>query len=188
MATFTQAIGASTDDAQEQAGTTTVALANSTATAANHYIGLRYTNVTIPAGSVISAATLDIDCPSTSFDDPDVDIYCEAADSAATFSTAANDISSRAATTASTAWTATTIGTGLETTPDFAGAVQEVISRGGWASGNALAVIMKGRSASCNIRMRAIDGATGTYPTITITYTTPTGQTIKAHYYRQLAS
>lgn len=171
MATFSATIIASADDAQEQAGTVVIANANNTATAATHYLGFRFQNVTIPAGSTISAATLDVETTSVSFDDPDFNIHCENVDDAATFTNAANNISSRTLTTANTVWTATSIGVGVRTSPDFASAVQEVIDRAGWASGNDLNVILDGRSASTNLRVRAYDGGTGTYPTLNITYT-----------------
>jgi hypothetical protein len=168
---FNAAIAASADDAQQ--ATTTVAITGVTiiVDGAGNWLGFRFQNVTIPQGSAINAATMSVYVQSGATDDPDVDIYCEAADNAATFAATANNISNRARTTAKTNWTAANIGTAWRTTPDFAAVVQEVTDRAGWASGNALAVIFDGLSASA-LRVRAYDNG-AEYATITIDYTAP---------------
>jgi hypothetical protein len=73
----------------------------------------------------------------------------QAADSAATFTTAGFGISSRPRTSASVSWAAPewlVFGeAGLrQRTPNLSSLLQEVVSRPGWASGNALALIVTG--------------------------------------------
>lgn len=174
MPTFTATVNASANDADQAGSTMDITGSALNANSATQYVGYRFTNVTIPAGSTITAATLNVEVYSGSYDDPDVTIYADDSDSAAAFTTTANDISGRTQTTATTAWNATAIGTGIKTTPDFKTSVQEVIDRAGWASGNAMAIIYKGNSGSA-IRTRAWDAGTGSPAEISITYTAPAG-------------
>lgn len=188
MATYSATITASSDDAAQAAGTVDLTGVQLNANAATHYIGGRFLNVTIPPGSTINTATLDVYITSGSFDDPDVTIYAHDTDDAATFTTTTNDISNRTATTATTIWTATALGVGADTSPDFAAVIQEVIDRAGWSSGNDIAIILKGNSGSSNFRVRAYDDGGGSYMTLNINYTAPAagGQPPRTmHQFRQ---
>ena len=173
MATFNTSVAASSDDARQSGGSGTMNLTGSTINsgATNTWIGLRFTNVTIPAGSTINSAYISV--RTTTEDDPDLDIYGEDTDDAATFTTTNNDISGRTLTTAKVNWTATNIGTATWcNSPDIATVIQEIIDRAGWSSGNDIAIILDTLSASGMI-IRAYDGGTGDYPSITIDYTAP---------------
>lgn len=190
MATFSATISQSSDDALQDGTSVSLTGTTPTVNATNRYLGLRWLNVTIPPGSTINTASITFSIPSAANDDPDLDIWGHDTDDAPTFTTTNNDISSRTPTTATVTWTATGIGTGLKTSPDLAAIFQEIIDRPGWASGNDIAVICKGRSSN-SFRTDAFDGSTGNYPTVNIDYTTPSGGTtmpIFAHYYRQLAN
>lgn len=104
--------------------------------------GYRFTDVKIPKGAVITKAALTLAYNWRS-GPADTVIYGEASDNAAAFSAAGSDISSRAKTSASTAWTAmpeAAWGTRFES-PDISGVIQEVVNRNGWSSGNSLAVL-----------------------------------------------
>ena len=171
MATYSASTAASTDDGQEAAGTVSLGGSNINANSASQYIGLRFLNVTIPNAATIDAASLDLYFVSTSFDDPDVTIYAEATDDAATFTTTTNDMSGRASTTATVNWTASSLGTGIKTTPSIATIIQEIVNRAGWVSGNDIALLLKGNGSSSFIRVRAYDDGGGAYPTLNITYT-----------------
>lgn len=121
--------------------------------------GFRYTNVTIPAGATIESATTDIYVITN--DDPNLNIYAEAVDNAVNFSTDA-DVTDRATTTASAQWTDTAIGTGFITSPDFTAVIQEIVDRGGWASGQSIVLLLKGRNDALGLfRSRTWDDTTG---------------------------
>ena len=75
MSTYSATISASGDDARETGGSVNLTGANVTFQANNHYGGLRFVNVTIPAGSTINSAGLTVILPSASFDDPDLTIW-----------------------------------------------------------------------------------------------------------------
>lgn len=177
MTVFAKAIAAGSDDARQNV--TTMDLTNAFTVSiinATDYAGFRFTNVTIPQGSTINSATLNTYLSSSSFDDIDARIYCQDIDDAGTFTSAASDISNRTPTTAYTAWQVTNMGVGWETSPDFAAAVQEVIERPGWASGNDLAVILDNQTA-VDCRFRSYEYSVNAWGdnrdavTITIDYT-----------------
>ncbi len=190
MATYSASIAASTDDADQGGSTVDTTGTTLNANNSNQYIGLRFTSVTIPSGSTITAATLDLDIQSASYDDPDTTIYGDDTDNASTFTTASNNISGRTATTASVTWTASNIGAGVKPTPDIATVIQEIIDRAGWSSGNALALIIKGNGTTSFLRTRAYDG-TGSPAKLNVTYTTGGGSgqpTRTLHQFRQRTS
>jgi len=179
MATFNATIVASSDDARESAGTMNLTGANITISANSIYAGLRFLNVTIPPGSTVTAATLSLNISSLTYDDIDLDMYAEDTDDAGTFTTAASNVSGRTLTTATVQWIEGSAGAGVQVSPDISTIIQEVIDRGGWASGNDIAIILRGRTNDC--RFEAIDGASGTYSTLDITYTAPGGSGVPKH-------
>ncbi len=174
MSIYNATITASSDDARETGGSVALTGANITFQANNHYGGLRFVNVTIPQGSTINSATLTVTLPSGSFDDPNLTIWAHDTDDAPTFTTGASDVSGRAATTATTTWAATNLGTGAKTSPSLAGVIQEIINRPGWAGGNDLALILKGNATDA-FRFNAQDGGGADYATLNIDYTTGGG-------------
>jgi hypothetical protein len=151
-------VSASSDDARESgAGAVSITVTIMTMNSGNAWMGWRFLNVTIPQAAVINSATLQLFVDSTSTDDPDGDIYGNDVDSAATFTTASNDISGRALTTAKTTWTATGVGGGaFISAPSVTSVVQEIIDRGSWASGNNLALLYDALTGS-GFSVRAYD-------------------------------
>ena len=100
----------------------------------------RFLNVTIPPGSTITDAKLTLTAYGTSSAQPSLRIACIDEDDTATFSTQADadgrDVTSETVDWTPDAWTEHN----PYDTPDLANSIQEVIDRGGWASGQALAV------------------------------------------------
>ena len=174
MAVFTQTISNANYDSSQYGEPAAASLTtNPVAISAGTRSGLFYfTNVTIANGSTVSSATMTVYVVNTSNDDPNLDIYCDDVDNSAAPSTASNDISGRTKTTAKATWNATGVGAGTVTTPDFATAVQEVVQRAGWSSGNALGVIFDGLAAT-SFQYYTTEQGSGFEPTISITYTPP---------------
>jgi len=169
MAIFNTAIAASSDDAAEYAGTVTL---NGTGIGfyySDYYGGFRFTSVTIPQGATIDSATLTLTVASTSNDNPNLSIAGQAIDNAPTFATSSNNITTRTKTTASVSWNGTDIGTGAKDSPDIKSVIQEIINRPGWASGNSLALLVRGTTTS-NFTVRAYDFGSA-FPALTIDYT-----------------
>lgn len=171
MTTLNLQVAASSDDAR-QAATTVVTLNSvSIAMSANGiWGGLRFLNVTIPPGSTINTAVLQLNVVNTSNDDPNLDIYGEDVDDATTYLAVDNDIGGRTRTTAKTTWNATGVGAGFVASPDFAAVIQEIIDRPGWASGNDISIILDGL-ASTTFQFRTYDNAVGDGAKLDIDYT-----------------
>jgi len=107
--------------------------------------GLRFQSVTIPKGAIIETAYIEVTShePKTVEDVAKLTISAEATDNAATF-TMENLITARTKTTASVKWDVAETW-GLWTTqnsPELKSIVQEIVSRSGWVSGNAIAFIV----------------------------------------------
>lgn len=172
MAIFNASIITGNDDGREGSGGGMNRGANEIIVSSGFpYGGLRFQDVTIPAGSTINSATLDIYVYGASFDDPDLDIHLQAIDDAPTLDAASNYLSTRPLTSAKTQWTASSVGTGVKTSPSFAAAVAEVIDRVGWASGQSILAVLKHRGGG-EVRFYSYDNGS-LYASITIDYTPP---------------
>jgi hypothetical protein len=164
-------VGASSDDAFQAAPTSTAVINGSSILidAINEYGGWRFTNVTIAQGATINSATLTLNLTQATNDSPALDIYCEDVDDAATFAAASNNLSNRTLTTAKTDWDGTDLGTG-DKIVSITSAVQEVIDRAGWVSGNDLNVIAVGQTGTA-VRINTWDNSTSLCARLDIDYT-----------------
>jgi hypothetical protein len=173
MATFSASIAATNDDAQETGGTMLLSSTSLNAGATNQYIGLHFPNVTIPQGSTISTAVLTCYIVNTSYDDPDTTIYGDDADDSAALSSTSYDISSRTPTTATVAYSGSSLGAGFKDTPDIKTVIQEITDRSGWAGGNAMTLIFVGASAGSLYRIRPYENNSSQAASLAVTYTAP---------------
>ena len=136
-------------------------------------VGLRF-DLAVPQGAVITDARIQFKADEAQSEATALRIVTEAVDSAAVFTTATRDLSSRVRSVLEVPWqpAAWTVGeaTGAQRTPNLAGIVQEVVSRPGWASGNAIAFLVSGtghRTAD------AQDKAGGSPAVLTVQFLTP---------------
>jgi uncharacterized protein YjdB/PKD repeat protein len=137
-------------------------------------VGMRFAGLAIPQDASISAAYVRFQVDETRSVATFLAIEGEAADDAVTFGGGALDISSRTRTNASVPWEPppwSSIGeAGLDQrTPDIAAVVQEVVSRPGWSSGNALVLIITG---SGKRTAEAWDGVPAAAPLLHVEYLT----------------
>ncbi|MGD8616906.1 MAG: alkaline phosphatase D family protein, partial [Gammaproteobacteria bacterium] len=146
-------ISASRDDAEEKSDGNMVKASSDLELVIdrgdNQTVGMRFTSVAIPQGATIRNASIQFTVDEPTTQATALTIVGEASDSAARFSSTPFDISSRSQTTAAVAWVPppwTTVGSvGTEQrTPDLAAVIQEIVSRPGWSSGNALVIIITG--------------------------------------------
>lgn len=112
-------------------------------------MGFRFTGVTIPAGAIITGAWLQFTADETHSEATTLTIRGEAVDNSAQFQNASFTVSSRTRTTASVnwnvpAWSVLQQKSDAQKSSDIKTVIQEIVSRGGWASGNALSVIING--------------------------------------------
>jgi RHS repeat-associated protein len=183
--TLTVQVAASSDDVNEVGGALdpiypptygSVWIGNGGDTSGS-YTGLRFTNVTIPAGATITSAHLEVYSVQDQWIGVNLVLAAEAAGNSPTFS-ASHKPSQRVLTAAqvshssSTQWLANT----WYSLDEMAGVVQEVVNRGDWASGNSLSIILKGTGSAYGRKfVRSFDGSAANAPKLVITYTTPGG-------------
>lgn len=132
--------------------------------------GVRFTSVTIPKAATISSADFSMVADATYSASPnviDLIVCCQAADNAGALATSGStdlDGATRPGTTADSTWTVTTMTAGTRYTVSITSAVQEVINRAGWASGNAIVVLIDTK-ATCTLGewndFRAFNHASG---------------------------
>ena len=112
-------------------------------------VGLRFEGLGIPRGATITKAYVQFQTDLASTGPASLTVAGQAADNPATFTSAIGNVSSRPRTSATVGWTPPdwpTVGArdAAQRTPDLAKVVQEIVSRPGWAGGNALALIITG--------------------------------------------
>jgi hypothetical protein len=139
-------VGASSDDAEESdAGV--MELGSFDLDLGQKPVAARFTGLSIPPGSTIVNAYLQLEAEAADSITTTVTIYGEAIDDAPTFTAEDFNISSRAKTTAAVGWdvpewpTAGDAGPDQKS-PDIAAIIQEIVDRPGWVSGNALVLIL----------------------------------------------
>jgi hypothetical protein len=146
-------VRASADDAEErssgQVSLTSGDLNLGQEDSAVQTVGLRFTGVTVPRGSTITNAYVQFETDEVKSATSSLVVRGQAADNPTTFTTATRNISSRASTAATVAWNPPswpTVGarTAAQRTPNLAPVVQELVSRPGWGSGNAVVLIVTG--------------------------------------------
>jgi hypothetical protein len=110
--------------------------------------GLRFTGVTVPSGATITNAYVQFQADEAGAVATNLTIAGQAADNPPGFTTAANNVSARPRTTAAVGWVPAAWASGArgadQRTTNLAPVVQEIVSRPGWASGNALVLVVTG--------------------------------------------
>lgn len=184
LTTVSARIRTARDDAEEASGTTgamalyadrlTLGQEGSTTTAGARTVGLRFKTLPVPPGVYITDASiafesLSAELPSSGSEPAGLWIRGQGSDDAATFSSAAYDISTRARTAAGVYWTPqpTSLGGLVGATTDLSPVVQAIVERDGWASGNAMAFIIEGDGA---YSAKSYDKKAKHAPALTIEY------------------
>ena len=152
-------------------------------------IGLRFANLAIPQGAVITSAYVQFTADNTNDEETHLTIQAEATDNAETFAQTAFSVSSRPTGLAKVEWSPAPWTTSYSPTADMAlvrgeaqktaniaSIVQEVVNRNGWVSGNALSLIITGTGER---EAESFEGANGDHAngdlaaTIIVNYTLP---------------
>ena len=111
--------------------------------------GLRFQNITIPSGSVITNAYIQFTVDEATSGDANLFIRGEDVNNSAAFSTASANLSQRSTTSATIGWNPVAWqvigGAGIkQRTPNISSIINEIISRPGYASGNAISIFIGG--------------------------------------------
>lgn len=109
-------------------------------------VGIRFRNLQIPPGATITDAWLEFEVDETSTGSSNLTVRGERSINAQAFTNAAFDLTSRTLTSASAAWSPPgwTSVSSKQQTPSLAAVVQEIVSLGGWQSGNAMVLTVSG--------------------------------------------
>jgi len=153
--TITSQVSSGNDDAEERVSDGSMDLTSSDLEiisdgGSDQLIGIRFQGLGIPQGTTILSASIQFTTDETDSGSTSVTIRGEDEDNADVFSSADDDISDRTLTTASVTWNSipawNTVGQSgtNQQTPDLTSIVQEIVNRGGWTSGNAMAFIING--------------------------------------------
>ena len=147
--------GASTDDAEENKSGGAIDLTSSDLELVqdggkNQWVGMRFRDVALPPRAVITRAYIQFTVDEAQSNSTSVTLYGQAADNPAAFAATTANISARPRTAATVAWNNipawNTLGAAGndQRTPDLKAIVQEIVNRPGWASGNALVMMLDG--------------------------------------------
>jgi hypothetical protein len=108
------------------------------------FIGLRFQDLSIPQGAIITKAYLQFTAERTDTFTARAEFYGEDVDDANQFTPYTTDISGRQQTTASVSWIPEGwLKDSLYNSPELKNIVHEIVNRSGWVSGNNLAVLIK---------------------------------------------
>lgn len=180
-------ISSSTDDAEERGPNATsnvggmdltstdLEFANDGGTG-DQYLGMRFTNVSIPKGSIILKAYIQFTVDEMDNLPGSIILKIEDAVNPTTFTTTNFNISSRNVLPDSVIWANipnwTVAGdAGLDQqTPGIAALIQAIVNKSAWQSGNALSIIAKGTGERT---AEAYDGSTTQAPNLVIEYVAP---------------
>lgn len=135
-------------------------------------VGLRFTNLVIPAGSVIESATIQFTVDETDSGSADLLISAQADGNPGSFTSSSGNISSRVAGSSQVAWQPpawSSVGAAGsdQRTPDLSALLQEVVDRGDWQSGNAVVFLIEG---SGERTAEAYEGSSSAAPLLTVTF------------------
>ena len=175
-------VAASSDDAEERASGA-MSLNSSdlelTSDGSNiQTVGMRFNGVTIPAGATITNATIQFQADELNSGATSLTIKGEKSENAFTFIKANGNITDRSLTTASVLWSPvpwTEVGRAGpdQQTPDIKSVIQEIVNLPGWASGNSLAVIIKGTGERT---AESFDGVSSAAPKLHVEFSTGQAQ------------
>ena len=135
-------------------------------------VGIRFDGVALPNGATVVDAWVQFQVDETASGSVALNIRGQADDDAATFTSSSGNVSSRPTTLATVAWSPApwiTVGDAGpdQRTPNVSGVIQEIVSRPGWTSGNALAVVLTGNGRRV---AESYDGSASGAPLLHVEY------------------
>jgi hypothetical protein len=140
----------------------------------NQVIGLRFNGLPVPQGAIVTSAAIQFTADESQSEATALTIAIGAADHAAPFTETANDLGARPRAPLAVPWVpgAWTAGqsSSAQLTPDLAELVEQVLSRPGWAPGNAMAFLITGTGQRT---AESFDKSGASPARLTIDYTTP---------------
>lgn len=182
---ITRQISQSSDDAEQTVSSGAMSLTGNTLSipqegSTDQLVGLRFQNLTIPQGAVITSAQIQFTANNNQTSSTvNVTVRGQAADNPGTFTTGNNNLGGRSTTSSSVAWSnipgwsSNEVGSDT-TTPNLSSIVQEIVNRAGWASGNSMVFVLSENSGNTSQRDAfSFDNSSANAATLTVTYGYP---------------
>ncbi|CAN5305821.1 hypothetical protein BH23BAC1_BH23BAC1_24000 [soil metagenome] len=152
---FTKGVISGTDDVEEfssgivYSNSSDLDLVFDNATSGNQTVGIRFTNIPIPANAIITKAYIQFKSIEETSGTCNLTIEGQAIDHAPAFTTINYNVSSRSRTTTKInwsppAWNLINESEEPQATPEIKNILQEIVNRRGWRSGNAMVFIITG--------------------------------------------
>ena len=135
-------------------------------------VGLRFTEVGIPQGAVITGAVLEVDAQESNNSSSSITVWADDSESADAFSTSNGDLTNRVRTDATVSydpgrWTA---GETYESA-DLSSVIQEVVNRDDWCGGNDMALLLSGTNPRTFLSQEGVaELGAGDTATLRLTY------------------
>jgi len=185
QSTITVRVNSSTDDAEEAVGngdmydnSSDLEMSFDDFVSDDQLVGMRFTNVSIPAGATLLNAYIQFQVDEDKMNDPcNLNISAEKSVNPGTYTTTSFDISGRTYFNNSiawdpAAWPASSVGNqGLaQRTSDILPLVDSIINQPGWSNGNAMAFMVSGTGTRT---AESFDGDASGAPMLVIQYTMP---------------
>jgi 2',3'-cyclic-nucleotide 2'-phosphodiesterase (5'-nucleotidase family) len=181
--TFSVRVNSSTDDAEEAAGNGTMydnssdlELVFDSFVNDDQLIGMRFTNISIPANATIINAYIQFEVDELKSNDPcQLSVFVEDNVNPGTYATTAFNISNRTYINDSVIWNpAAWLNVDdqgpAQRTPNLAPLVDSILNKSGWTNGNAMAFMIKGTGTRT---AESYDGQASAAPMLVIEYTLP---------------
>ncbi len=174
---FIKQVQTGADDATQQGST--LSLNNSLVEIGgdtNYYAGYRFTGVSIPQGSLVEQAYIEVYIPNNTWTGLSYEGYAENSANSAPFSSSAL-LSNRVAATIKIPHTSDVnwLGGNWRKLPIFTASAQEVISRPDWQSGNAMTILLRGMGGMyAKKATRSFEGNAAQAARLTIEYVAST--------------
>jgi len=169
-------VATSSDDAEQKTTNNSVRINSSdlelvTDKAIVQVVGMRFTDISIPNGAMITNAYVQFQAAKTDSVATSLTLRGQASDNAPTFTTATSNISSRPLTAASVPWTPAAWTQGAQgpaqRTPDLSAVLQELVDRAAWSPGNAVVLIVSGTGVR---RANSFDAGAALAPVLHLEY------------------
>lgn len=143
-----------------------------------YHTAYRFTNVTVPPGATITSATLEFYSQVGSSGTVTVHLHAEAANNPGAFELYNHDVKTIIdggnLTSAYVAWSVPAWSSYTwYTSPDVAAVIQEIVNRSGWASGNAIVIVVEGVSGDNTRRICHYSYGASYAAKLNITYCVP---------------
>ncbi len=139
----------------------------------DQFVGLRFPGLEVPAGALIKRAYIQFTVDETENEGGTLYLQVEDTDDAGTFDETASNISARSLLTDTVIWTdipewlAAGDAGEDQRTPDLSGLVQAIVSREGWASGQAISFVLTGTGKRT---AESFDGTPAEAPLLVVEY------------------